>query len=267
MCHRHAKCLLIALFIFVCYKGTAQTTASSGSNTSNPLTEHENNPYNKYGIGELWNGNNTVLQGMGNISSAFEDPYECNTDNPASYSFLKRTTYEVGFMASMTNVNALGAGYSSGTASLNYLNIGIPINKNTGICFGFKPYTHAYYSLVDTIYAPVSPIGQTIRSYNGNGGLNYAFIGAAYQFKGLSIGVNVGYMFGTIQRSTEVVPIDSAVANKGFTADYTTFDRVGGLQWKGGAIYEHKLGADYTLHIGGTITISQNLTPRHKTCP
>ena len=142
MCHHHAKCLLIALFIFACAKVSAQTTASSGTNTSNPLTEHENNPYNKYGIGELWNGNNTVLQGMANITSAYENAFECNTDNPASYSFLKRTTYEVGFTASMTGVTALGSSYTTGTASLNYLNIGIPVNKNAGICLGFKPYTY-----------------------------------------------------------------------------------------------------------------------------
>src|SRR5271165_4136874 len=109
MFHTRVRCLLIVLFSFVCFKAVAQTTASSGSNTSAPLTENENNPYNKYGIGSLWNGNNVVLQGMANITSAFEDPYEANTDNPASYSFLKRTTYEVSFMASTTNVNALGA--------------------------------------------------------------------------------------------------------------------------------------------------------------
>ncbi len=259
----HAKRLLIAsLFIFVCVKATAQTTASGGGNTSNPLTEHENNPYNKYGIGQLWNGNNTVLQGMANITSAFEDAYECNTDNPASYSFLKRTTYEVGFMGSYTNVNALGSSYGTGTASLNYLNIGIPVNKNTGLCFGFKPYSHAFYSLVDTLYSPVSPIGQTIRSYNGNGSLNYAFVGAAYQFKGLSIGFNFGYMFGTIQRSTEVIPIDSNIVNKGFTAEYTTFDRIGGIYWKGGALYEHKIGTDYSIRAGATITVSQNLSEK-----
>ena len=259
----HTKCLLIALLIFVCFNAAAQTTASSGTNTSNPLTGNENNPYNKYGIGSLWNGNNTVLQGMGNITSAFEDPYEANTDNPASYSFLKRTTFEVGFMASTTNVSALGSSYSTGTATLNYLNIGIPVNKNAGICFGFKPYSRAYYSLTDTLFSPVSPIGETIRSYNGSGGLNYAFIGAAYRYKEFSVGFNFGYMFGTIQRNTDVFPIDSNLTNKGFSAVYSNYDRIGGLYWKGGLMYEHQINPEYTIRAGGTITIKQNLSEKY----
>ncbi len=43
---------------------SAQTTATSTTdNTSNPLNGRENNPYSKYGIGELWNGNNIPSSG------------------------------------------------------------------------------------------------------------------------------------------------------------------------------------------------------------
>lgn len=258
----HAKCLLIILFIFGCVKVPAQTTASSGTNSSNPLSERENDPYSKYGIGQLQNGNNTVLKGMGNVTSAFENPFEVNTDNPASYSFLTRTTFEAGAIGSTTNVNALGSSYTTGSATLSYLNIGIPVGKNAGICFGFKPYSHAYYSLIDTIFAPVSPLGETVRSYNGNGGLNHAFIGAAYRYKGLSIGANFGYMFGTIQRSTEVIPIDPDPSNRGYVAEFTNYDRIGGIYWKAGAMYEHKLDSNYTFRIGGTLTLSQKLTEK-----
>ncbi len=262
MFHPRAKSLLLLLFIFGCIKASAQTTAASTTNTSNPLSERENNPYSKYGIGELWNGNNIVLQGMANMTSAFEDGYEVNTDNPASYSFLKRTTFEAGAMGSTRYVNAMGDAYTTGTATLSYLNIGIPINKNAGLCLGFRPYTHAYYSLVDTIFAPVSPIGETIRSYNGNGGLNYAFVGAAYRYKDLSIGFNVGYMFGTLQNNTQVIPIDSLLTNKGYTAEFTNYNRIGGIYWKAGLMYEHKIDSNYTIRAGGTITLSQNLNQR-----
>ena len=262
MCHSPAKYLLITILFFGCFRASAQTTAASGNNTSNPLSERENNPYSKYGIGELWNGNNTVLRGMGNITSAFEDPYEANTDNPASYCYLRRTTFEAGGMASTRNVSAGGDSYTTGTASLSYLNIGIPVSKNAGICFGFKPYSHSYYSLVDTLFGAASPLGETIRSYNGDGGLNYAFIGAAYRIKDFSLGFNFGYMFGTLQSNTQVIPIDSLLSNKGYTTSYNTFNRIGGIYWKAGLMYEHAIDSQYTIRAGGTITISQSLTER-----
>jgi long-subunit fatty acid transport protein len=253
----HAKFLIIFLFLFATPALFAQT-----SSTSNPLADRENNPYSKYGIGELQNGNSTVLKGMGNLTSAFENPYEINSDNPASYAFLKRTTFEAGMTASTRNVNAAGTSYTTGTATLSYLTIGVPVDKNAGLCFGFKPYTHSFYSLVDTIFSPGSPIGETVRSYNGDGGLNYAYIGAAYQYKGFSIGANVGYMFGTITNNTEVASIDTVLTNKAYTANFANYNRIGGIYWKAGALWEHKLDSTYTLRIGGTFTLSQNITER-----
>ena len=250
------KCLLVVLFLFATPTLFAQTSSSS-----DPLSNRENNPYSKYGIGELQNGNSTVLKGMGNITSAFENPYEINSDNPASYSFLKRTTYEVGMTASTRNVNGGGSSYTTGTATLSYLTIGMPVGKNAGLCFGFKPYTHSFYSLVDTIFSG-SPLGETVRSYNGDGGLNYAYIGAAYQYKGFSIGANVGYMFGSITSTTEVASIDTVLTDRSYTANFSNYTRIGGIYWKGGAMWEHKLDSNYTLRIGGTVTISQNLTER-----
>lgn len=248
----HAKCLLTVIFLL----GGINTFAQTGT-TSNPTNGRENNPYSRFGIGEFWNGNNTVLRGMGNVTSAFENPYEVNTDNPASYSFIKRTTFEMGGMASTRTLKSADLSYTTGTASIAYLNIAVPVSKNAGICFGFKPYTRAYYNLIDTL--PNDPAGtasgRLVRSYNGDGGLNNAFIGAAAKFKGLSIGFNFGYMFGTYTNNTVVSPIDSTT----YTAVYTNYNRIGGVYWKGGFMYETKLDSSLTLNIGGTVNIGQNL--------
>jgi hypothetical protein len=260
MFHTHAKYLLIVLLITGGVRLSAQTTTSSGTNTSNPNNGHENDPYSKYGIGELQNGNNTVLRGMGNITSAYENAYSVNSDNPASYSFLKFTTYEAGFTASTRSINAIGQTYTTGTASISYLNLGIPVGKNAGLCFGFKPYSHTYYSLADTLAN--SPIGNAVRSYSGEGGLNYAYIGGAYRYKGLSLGVNVGYMFGTISDITAVQPIDTLPQNRAYTTQYSNYNRIGGIYWKAGLMYEKKIDSDYTINVGGTITLQQNLSQR-----
>jgi hypothetical protein len=253
MCHTRAKCLLVVLFLSFGVKVLAQT-----GSTSNPTNGRENNPYSKFGIGELMNGNNTVLKGMGNVTSAFQNPYEVNSDNPASYSSLQRTTFEVGATASTRNIKGAGLSYTTGTATLSYLNLGLPVGKNAGMCFGFKPYSRTYYSMVDTAFN--SPIGMVAKSYNGEGSLNTAYIGGAYKRKGFSFGFNVGYMFGNIRHTSATVPIDTAVINRAYTAEYTNYTRVGGLHWKGGVMYERKIDSDYTIRVGGTITLSQDLT-------
>ena len=256
----HTKFLVVVLFVL--WGGTlfAQTNT-----VSNPTNGRENNPYSKYGIGEFINGNNTVLRGMGNITSAYENPYQVNTDNPASYAFLQRTTFEVGAMASTRTISASGLTYKTGTASISYLNLAVPLSKkgNSGLCFGFRPYTRVYYSMVDTINTntnPPSPIGEVVKNYSGDGGINYAYIGAAGKYKGLSIGFNFGYMFGTIRHTTATIPIDSSLTYKAYTAEFTNYTRIGGIYWKGGAMYERRIDSDYTINIGGTLTISQNIT-------
>src|SRR3954471_7680369 len=122
-----AKCLFVVLFSLGQIPAFAQT-----STISNPTNGRENNPYSKFGIGELSNGNSAVLRGMGNVTSAFENPYEINTDNPASYSFLQRTTFEVGAMGSTRNIAAPGLSYTTGTASIAYLDIAMPVGKRGG---------------------------------------------------------------------------------------------------------------------------------------
>ena len=255
MSQPHAKYLVVIFFAFWGVNVFAQTNS-----VSNPTNGRENDPYSKYGIGELVNGSNASLRGMANITSAYENPYEVNSENPASYSYLQRTTFEAAFTASTRSINANGLSYNTGTASISYVNIGIPINKNAGMCLGFKPIAHTYYSLVDTLTtATGSPIGNAARSYNGEGSINYAYLGGAYRFHEVSVGFNLGYMFGTIQNNTAVVPIDIFGINRAFTAEYNNFTRIGGLYWKAGLMYEHKIDSDYSFRIGGTFAMSQNL--------
>ena len=234
------------------------------SSVSNPNSERENNPYSKYGIGEFYDANSTSIKGMGSITSAFQDPYLINTDNPASYSSLMFTTFEGGMQASTRTIASAGGGnYSTGTATLAYLSIAFPVTKRGGLCLGLKPVTKTYYALIDTITAPVSPIGSAIRSYSGAGELSYAFIGAAYRFREVSIGFNVGYLFGNYQYLTTVIPIDTLASNRAYESQYTRYDQLGGLYWKGGIMYEHKLhDSTYKVRIGGTFTLGQNLNDR-----
>ena len=251
-----SKCLLFILAIASGNNLYAQT-----SSTSNPNTGRENDPYSKYGIGELWNGNSTAIKAMGNVTSAFRDPFLINSDNPASYSSLLITTFEGGAIASSRNITSSGGlSQRTGTSSLGYLNIGIPVNRNAGISFGLRPYAHSYYALVDT---SVTPIGQTIRSYAGDGSLSYAYLGGAYSYKGISIGANFGYLFGSYRNFVSVIPNDTLATNRAYETEFAKYNKYGGIYWKAGFTYEHKLrDSNYTFRVGGTLTLGQNLNEK-----
>ncbi|MBC7553572.1 MAG: hypothetical protein H7257_06295, partial [Taibaiella sp.] len=251
MYNSRGKWFLAVLFLLLGNSIYAQTLGSS-----NPNSERENNPYSKYGVGELWNGNTTALKGMGNITSAFSDPFIINSDNPASYTSLILTTFDGGGIASSRNItNASGASYNTGTASLGYINLGVPLGKKAGMALGLRPYTKCYYALADTV---ATPLGGTVRSYAGDGGLSYAYLGGAYKFKGLSIGFNFGYMFGNYRKFTTVA--DTFNPHRDYQSQFARYIRLGGINWKGGATYEVKSrDSNYTFRVGGTLTLGQNL--------
>lgn len=257
------KRLLTGVFILW---GGALSAQTSG--VSNPLNGRENNPYSKYGIGELANGNSALLRGMGNTTSSYASPFFINSDNPASYAFLKRTAFEAGGMASSRTITGSGFTYKTGTATLAYLTLAMPAGKKGGLCLGFKPVSRTFYSMVDTI-GPGSnqpaPIGPLMRNYSGEGGLNYAYIGAARRFGGFSVGFNFGYLFGTLRNTTRVDPLiapytaDTILA---FSAIFTNYTRIGGIYWKGGAMYERRLDSNYILRAGATASITQDIRQR-----
>ncbi|MES2702555.1 MAG: hypothetical protein V4649_07950 [Bacteroidota bacterium] len=257
MLHHRGKCLVVFLVLITGIRAQAQT-----SSISNPLNGRENNPYSKYGIGEMVNGNNVILRGMGNVTSAYAHPFSINSDNPASYAFLRRTTFEGAGTGSTRHITNGTDNYNTGTATLSYLNIGFPVGNNAGLCLGFRPYSTMYYSLTDTILS--TSIDSVTRFYGGEGSLTLPYIGGAYKYKGLSIGVNVGYLFGTLRSTAALRPAKDTGINKGYTAEFSNYNRIGGIYWKSGLMYERKMDSGrYTFRIGGTFALNQDLVERN----
>lgn len=251
------------LTLFICFAAGTGVSAQTTSSASNPLNGKENNPYTKYGLGELMNPNSTVLRGMADISSAYANAYRINSDNPASYSFLQRTTYEVGAYGVSRTVQGTIAGeqtsYKTGTATIAYMNFAVPVKNIGGFSFGFRPYSRVYYSLVDSLGASSSPVLNAAKWYWGEGALQNAYIGGSAKYKGLSVGINVAYLFGTINRNATLVPKNDTSIDQSFRTDYSTYTRVGGINWKAGIQYETKLDSTHYIRIGGTLALSQGI--------
>jgi hypothetical protein len=253
MCRYQLKYILLILIV------SSSNVFAQTSSISNPLSGRVNLPYSRFGIGEEWNSSNTLLKGMGNITSAYADPYAINTDNPASFAFLKNTTYEGGAAIENHSLITGSNNYNTGTATISYMNIAFPTNnRHFGFCLGMRPFTHIYYNLADTTKTGPDTLigGQVIHNYSGGGSVNYLFVGAAARYGGFSAGVTFGYLFGNVTTLSRLINNDTTNA---YNSTFEQISKIGGIYWKGGLMYETPLNKNYTLRIGATVALQQTL--------
>lgn len=236
--------LLTAVLFFTASVATAQNGNSS----------KENDPYSRFGIGEPLTGTNVLNRGMGYVSTAYQNAAAINTENPASYASLKLTTYEAGFTGSVRSIRTEGKSYGTGSASLANLRLGFPIGNHAGMALGLQPQTHIFYHNVDS--STVNGIGKTAAEYTGEGGLNYAFIGAAGTTHGFSFGLNFGYLFGTMSNTSRLVNIDTTHV---LGSDFSKETRLGGLHFKAGIQYHDTLENGWNVRVGATADWGQSL--------
>lgn len=209
----------------------------------------ENSPYSRYGIGNILPSENIVNRGMGGISAGFADAATINSVNPATYSNLILTTLDIGAEydgRTIRSTDPLGT-FKSNNAIISYLQFGFPLlngnkkaikNKTAwALTFGLKPISRINYK--------ISSLGKisndsTHTVYEGNGGVNEAFIGTAIRIKNFSIGFNTGYLFGSKDYNTKL-----SIANDSseyfYSTNYQTTTRFGGVFLNAGIQYAIKL--------------------------
>lgn len=229
-------------------------SAQSLGDDSGPKATKANSPYSRYGMGDLSDRRHASLRGMGGLGSAYADFFSVNSFNPASYSFLKVTTLDFAFEGRSKSIYMDGISTNSGTATISYVTIGVPMGKHAGMSFGISPVSNTYYNSSDTI--DQSGIGKVIQNYNGSGSMQYAYLGLSGQVKGFSIGFNAGYMFGNSRYSSAFINYDTTSAR---SSEFSKYNSIGGLYWKGGIMYRAQLPKEKYLSLGATLTLSQKL--------
>lgn len=184
----------------------------------------ENSPYSRYGIGDLYPSYNTVNRGMGGLTAAYLDPagMSINFSNPASYAQFKKfpltqggggiVLYDLGFSIDSRNLRSKlpVKKYSSATFIPSYISIGVPLGNNLGGAIGVRPYSRINYSIIQN--TRISGIDSAQYLFEGEGGLNQAFIGLGKRWGNFSVGFNTGYMFGKKQTNTRLNIVNSDTA-------------------------------------------------------
>ncbi len=205
-----------------------------------------NSPYSRFGLGNLSTQYFSHINGMANIGSAYNSRYRLNLVNPASYSPLTHTAFEVGMFAKVSGLKSNEQSENIWSGNLSYLALGFPLRNpindildrkeskfDFGMTFALLPYTIVGYD-VETLTP--QPGADTVRTiFQGNGGTYRVLWGNSMKYKDFSFGVNLSYMFGKISNDRRVTFLNLPASYEDLLNDEIS---VGGLLWNVGVQYQ-----------------------------
>ena len=163
--------------------------------TSNLFAQNgASSPYSATGLGERNFNGTQATRHMGGLD-VFTDSIHANLNNPASYGFLKLTTYSVGINYTNNNLASASESRRSDLAALDYLAVSIP-TKRFSFGVGIVPYTSVGYRIESNSQRTDIDI---FNRYEGSGGLNQAFLSVGIPLTSyFSIGSSINYNFGNL---------------------------------------------------------------------
>ena len=220
-------------------------------------------PYSRFGIGDLMNNNSVSNMAMGGISYGLSSPYFVNPANPATYMSFDTLSFifDVGAHANQTKLITNDLSQDATYASLAYLKFGFPVTRWWRSSFGLLPYSNTGYNMIDEEVE--ENIGSVSRSYQGSGGYNQFYFGNSFALnKNFSVGFNLTYLFGTVDKSRATTFPDSAYRLNYKEISSTKLHDLSlnyGLYYKWQGENGYQLGAGLVFSNGTNISATENL--------
>lgn len=174
----------------------------------------DNSPYTRIGLGEnIYNSLSS--SGFGGLSAAYSDPLHINLQNPASHGWLSTATFETGFYTEHSKLTLGSETSENWSGNLGHIALAFPMhntlndvlskkkrNLHWGMAFALLPNSTIGYDIQTTsTNNHQDTIGIT---YQGSGGTNKFYWGNAVRYKNFSMGANLGFMFGQLERTQEL---------------------------------------------------------------
>lgn len=224
----------------------------------------ENSPYSRYGMGDLVPNTSIINRSMGGVAAAYAD-YDKRYDernfpksqtinflNPASYSRMRITSFDLGFEVDSRTINSIseGAKFNSKSAIISYVQLGLPLSRKHGLgmTIGLRPVTRVNYKIQKD--EKIAGIDSITHLFEGVGGSYQVYAGVGKSFKNLSVGFNTGYFFGTKDYSTRNIFLPDSADNIYYKSNYETKANFGGFFFDAGAQYRAQLSKTTILHLG-----------------
>jgi len=212
-------------------------------------------PYSFFGIGDQDNTKTVSETSRGGYGVTGDNFRQLNFTNPATYSNLQFTIYEIAGENRHLNLSDAINAKKGSITSVSYLAIGFPLSKKAGFAFGLQPTSSVGYSFLSKVKV-VNDVIKESNLFFGNGGTNRLFFGLGYKvLKNLSVGLEGAYKFGNIT---------NAILNRRdsvqLASQYETVSNVKGFNLKAGFQYKTPINKKIDLNLGGVFTLSNTLS-------
>lgn len=219
-----------------------------------------NSPYSRLGLGETTGNTGGVRQlGMGGAGLAAPNAANINELNPALLYFTPRTTWEAAFNAQVKDVRNASGSYRTGTGTLAYLALAVPLNKRWGAAIGLKPYSSVNYESSKTSTATGDPTAATYTQSKGSGGISEAYIGTGiHVLRDLTLGGSASYLFGTVEQTAATSVSTSVTDAQRIVVDDEAL-RYSDFLFRAAAHYRHKINKDLSFNLAGVHTFRANV--------
>lgn len=217
-------------------------------------------PYSGFGLGNLEPMCNAYSRAMGGVAYTQQNSAAVNFANPASYVAFDSLSFVADVAGSLIfgNLKTSATQQQSFTGRLDYLAIGMPVTKHWRTSLGLLPYSLVGYTVYDEHTDSI--FGSSTYLYEGNGGLTNVYWGNAFKIcKGLSLGLNMTYMFGSLDKIQAIEFTDDEYTN----SQLTTYNKVNGLLYDIGIQYfvdikkKHRLGLALVYKDAAHVWLSQ----------
>lgn len=209
----------------------------------------DNSPITRYGIGDVYRGDFNQTGATGGLFGAWTDPYRVNPGNPASLPYLQTTSLEFGLFSRYNQFEQNGSSQAVWSGNLDYLSLAFPLKSRINEILD-KKVSHWDYATGFSA-SPLSLVGydveltqdiagiDTIKSiFTGEGGLTQVAWATGAKYKGLSVGLQLGYVFGRIENNAQLDLIQEVAPYS--TRSFATMN-VRGFRWQAGLMYKHYL--------------------------
>ncbi|MEY3599178.1 MAG: hypothetical protein RL521_1600 [Bacteroidota bacterium] len=165
-----------------------------------------NDPFTRWGVGEVAMGDNTSARALGGASLFPSDYNIVNLNSAASYALLKETTFQAGGWVSESKYQPSSGVFRSGQwgeMAMGFKQQG----SKYGFAMGVNTFSRMGYNFGQSFTVNDSVGGQQLHS--GEGGIHQFVFGAARKWAWgqdsahwvghqLSVGVNGAFMFGSL---------------------------------------------------------------------
>lgn len=159
-------------------------------------------PYTRFALGEMVKDGFSQNLSMGGTGIALHQSRHMNYINPAAYSARDSMSvlFDFGLNSTLIQYKSSLSSYNWGNGNFHHIALSVPIGKHFGLGTGLVPYSNVGYNIKQE-FNDLGTGDPLDFYYHGTGGILKYFLGFSGKvFDRLSLGVNMNYLLGDINR-------------------------------------------------------------------